>query len=180
MGLDQFAYSINSAGEKEDIAYWRKHPNLHGWMEALWVEKGYPVADLPPDPNSNTAEDISLPSNIVCAAFEPGAQTAGDRSSAQNSTNQPSLILGDIPSGDEQETDKPQRDLVFNMVPLELTLEDLDELEKAINSGELPETEGFFFGSNADEHYKQEDLDFIDNARAAISCGKRVIYDSWW
>ena len=23
-----------------EIAYWRKHPNLHGWMEALWQEKG--------------------------------------------------------------------------------------------------------------------------------------------
>ncbi len=25
-----------------EIAYWRKHPNLHGWMEELWQSKGCP------------------------------------------------------------------------------------------------------------------------------------------
>lgn len=28
-----------------EIAYWRKHPNLHGWMEALWTSKGRPGID---------------------------------------------------------------------------------------------------------------------------------------
>jgi len=28
-----------------EIAYWRKHPNLHGWMEALWISKGKPGVD---------------------------------------------------------------------------------------------------------------------------------------
>ena len=23
-----------------EIAYWRKHPNLHGWMQQLWESKG--------------------------------------------------------------------------------------------------------------------------------------------
>ena len=23
-----------------EIAYWRKHPNLHGWMQRLWESKG--------------------------------------------------------------------------------------------------------------------------------------------
>ncbi len=31
-------------GQRE-IAYWRKHPNLHGWMEQLWVAKGRPGFD---------------------------------------------------------------------------------------------------------------------------------------
>jgi hypothetical protein len=26
-----------------EIAYWRKHPNLHGWMEQLWRNKKYTV-----------------------------------------------------------------------------------------------------------------------------------------
>jgi hypothetical protein len=57
MGLDQFAYVAARSGQNEDywqqnldenlnsvpkpreIAYWRKHPNLHGWMENLWHEK---------------------------------------------------------------------------------------------------------------------------------------------
>jgi len=25
---------------RDEIAYWRKHPNLQGWMEQLWREKG--------------------------------------------------------------------------------------------------------------------------------------------
>jgi len=61
MGLDQYAYVAAKAGayseywgdenyNKEDsnpakfpkpheIAYWRKHPNLQGWMKQLWEEK---------------------------------------------------------------------------------------------------------------------------------------------
>lgn len=42
MGLDQFAYSINKDGEKVELAYWRKHPNLQGWMSDLWESKGSP------------------------------------------------------------------------------------------------------------------------------------------
>ena len=37
MGLDQFAYTTKGK-EKEEIAYWRKHNALHGWMENLWEE----------------------------------------------------------------------------------------------------------------------------------------------
>ncbi len=44
MGLDQFAYAIDNNGEKEELAYWRKHPNLQGWMEDLWASKGRPNA----------------------------------------------------------------------------------------------------------------------------------------
>jgi len=42
MGLDQYAYCIDNNGEKEELAYWRKHPNLQGWMENLWESKGRP------------------------------------------------------------------------------------------------------------------------------------------
>jgi len=48
MGLDQYAYIASKAQSvwddpsKQDLAYWRKHPNLQGWMERLWIEKGYP------------------------------------------------------------------------------------------------------------------------------------------
>jgi hypothetical protein len=56
-----YAYSANRAGARQDywdgydfeakksncpepmeLAYWRKHPNLHGWMERLWESKGCP------------------------------------------------------------------------------------------------------------------------------------------
>ena len=63
MGLDMYAYVAAKAGQQSEyydgaefdettrefvnkttpkpreLAYWRKHPNLHGWMEQLWVRK---------------------------------------------------------------------------------------------------------------------------------------------
>ena len=67
MGLDQYAYVTARAGsrdayyddvnyEKDDadpsklqqpreLAYWRKHPNLQGWMERLWLEKNPELQD---------------------------------------------------------------------------------------------------------------------------------------
>jgi hypothetical protein len=37
-GPDDFAPELREAIEQshEGIAQWRKHPNLHGWMEQLW------------------------------------------------------------------------------------------------------------------------------------------------
>ena len=64
MGLDMYAYVAARAGQQDEfyegseldkesgeyvnakvtkpieIAYWRKHPNLHGWMEQLYRERG--------------------------------------------------------------------------------------------------------------------------------------------
>jgi hypothetical protein len=66
MGLDQYMYVATQAGQRSkfyetgrydpesheftntdieeprEIGYRRKHPNLHGWMERLWEEKGRP------------------------------------------------------------------------------------------------------------------------------------------
>ena len=51
MGLDMYAiatpavikeevdFSTNNV-DGEEIKYWRKHPNLHGWMEELYYRKG--------------------------------------------------------------------------------------------------------------------------------------------
>jgi hypothetical protein len=63
MGLDMYAYVAARAGQQEEfyegaewdneikdhrnpnvnrpreIAYWRKHPNLHGWMARLWLAR---------------------------------------------------------------------------------------------------------------------------------------------
>ena len=49
MGLDMYALVTDTAlttpvdfepPAHEQLFYWRKHPNLHGWMEALYREKG--------------------------------------------------------------------------------------------------------------------------------------------
>jgi hypothetical protein len=52
VGLDQYAYAAAKAGAEWDgnnhreIAYWRKHPNLQGWMEQLWRSRNTdPSAD---------------------------------------------------------------------------------------------------------------------------------------
>ncbi len=96
MGLDQYAMARKGESKTDEegyeyyedsmeLAYWRKHPNLQGWMENLWRVKG------------NEGE--------------------------------------------------------FNCVDLELTLNDLDNLEKSLDNEALPETVGFFFGADADDHY---------------------------
>ena len=57
MGLDQFAFAIDNNGEKEELAYWRKHPNLQGWMKNLWEAKGRP--GLPDDHEPNMMGDFN-------------------------------------------------------------------------------------------------------------------------
>lgn len=143
MGLDQYAYVATKAGQQNEyydaegdfvdgewkphkptvskpreLAYWRKHPNLHGWMERLWEDK-------------MNAEGRDNPHN-------------------------------------------------FNGIELELTWEDLDELERAVTHGQLPETTGFFFGNPADDVYREQDLEFIKNARAELFMGLKVFYNSSW
>ncbi len=68
MGLDMYAYTAAKAGQQNEfyegavwdqelkesvnaavtkpreLAYWRKHANLHGWMHRLWESKGTPAA----------------------------------------------------------------------------------------------------------------------------------------
>jgi hypothetical protein len=130
MGLDMYAYAArkgqyeeywenydfktdsSSVDKPRELAYWRKHPNLHGWMHRLWEGQG----------NSGS----------------------------------------------------------FNGDELELTLEDLDRLEQDVEKGRLPATEGFFFGNDADQHYKAQDLKFIQEARIELEAGNCVFYNSSW
>jgi hypothetical protein len=134
MGLDMYAY-VGRKGQYNDfydkaewdesikdyagpvnkpheIAYWRKHPSLHGWMEKLWQSQG----------NKGT----------------------------------------------------------FNGIELELTWKDVDNLERAIKYGQLPNTEGFFFGKPADNYYYEDDLKFCVNAKAELFLGLKVFYNSSW
>ena len=127
MGLDMYAYvatkedNHTTNSSSRELAYWRKHPNLHGWMEELWRSKG-------------------------------------------------------CPGGDTDNSD----DWTFNGVELELTWDDLEQLEKDITEGNLPYTEGFFFGSPSDDYYRETDLKFIREARAELFLGLRVFYNSSW
>ena len=40
MGLDAYGKVRSPEGEVKEIAYWRKHNALHGWMEKLYRKKG--------------------------------------------------------------------------------------------------------------------------------------------
>jgi hypothetical protein len=56
----------------------------------------------------------------------------------------------------------------------------LDDLEVAVKKRQLPATSGFFFGSDADKHYYNDDLKFIQAARAEMFLGLKVFYNSSW
>ena len=126
MGLDQYAYTgkrreTNDETDYVELAYWRKHNRLEGFMKELWIEKGRPGADeLYPDD--------------------------------------------------------------FNCIMIELTPEDIDRLDEATVNDTLPETQGFFFGSDSqgDDHKKQETMKFISQARDAFAEGLKVYYSSNW
>ena len=141
MGLDMYAYVAAKAGQQaefyegsewdpdhkehrnpnvnkpREIAYWRKHPNLHGWMARLWLAR----------------------------------------------------------EGNElRELDN------FNGIELELDADDLDLLEYVVKARKLPGTSGFFFGNDADDYYYEDDLKFIQMARAEMFLGLKVFYNSSW
>lgn len=49
MGLDMYAFTTKErpatlvdfkVADVRELHYWRKHPNLHGWMQKLYYEKG--------------------------------------------------------------------------------------------------------------------------------------------
>ena len=129
MGLDMYAYRVKQAdvvgdfeiakdddgySRVDEFFYWRKHHDLHGWMERLYRSKGGP-----------------------------------------------------------QET--------FNCAKVRLTTVDLDALQHDLENGTLPETQGFFFGTNPpDAESMKEDLKFVEQARSIIGEGDAVYYDSWW
>ena len=129
MGLDMYAWRVKAedaigdfeiarnedeTGKVEEMFYWRKHHDLHGWMERLYRAKG------------------------------------GTKES-------------------------------FNCVSVRLTMEDLQSLEHDVLNNKLPETQGFFFGTNPPDQYSMEqDMKFIAEAKTAIAMGDAVYYDSWW
>ena len=62
MGLDMYAYTATKTEadyekEQREIAYWRKHPNLHGWMKQLWE---YKMMDLGESIDDRTFNGIEL------------------------------------------------------------------------------------------------------------------------
>ena len=78
-------------------------------------------------------------------------------------------------------------DGTFNCVDLDLTMDDLDMLERDIKNDNLPKTQGFFFGDDSYdyekeilEQQKKEDLEIVEEAKKAIREGYTVVYNCWW
>lgn len=126
-GAPEFEYDD---GPTDIIAYFRKHPNLHGWMEHLWLKKnGIPI-------------------------------DSGDQ-----------FIEGKYPPYDD-----------FNGKEVELTRDDINQLEKDVVSGKMKElqTTGFFFGTPSDDYYQKTLLDACNDARWRLFLKQRVFYNSSW
>ena len=68
----------------------------------------------------------------------------------------------------------------FNCVSVELTGDDLQRLRIDVDHRDLPSTQGFFFGSDSDEYYKEQDLTFVEEALELIEAGYKIEYSSWW
>jgi len=88
------------------------------------------------------------------------------------------------PMSSEERQANPE--LEFNTIALELTLEDLDQLEEDIHSKSFPATDAPFKGlwgedSYVDYKYENNDLQFVKDARSAYTQGKCVCvcFYSW-
>jgi len=75
MGLDMYAYTATQPEadneDQREIAYWRKHPNLHGWMEQLAEEKGLSYSTFNGVELELTWEDIDTLERAVKARVLP-------------------------------------------------------------------------------------------------------------
>lgn len=67
----------------------------------------------------------------------------------------------------------------FNCEKIRLYENDIDELEKAIKTWEIDDSEPFSF-SKYTSNMKKHDLHFCREAKEAIEDGYAVYYDSWW
>ena len=143
MGLDQYAYARpprkRNSEDDVQIAEWRKHNRLQGWMQNLWENKGCP--------------------------------------------NMPDLTEDELGFGS-----------AFNCVELQLTEEDINALEDDILTMTMPESNGFFWGSDSffwtDEdgndypensyYYLESDLQFVTDAKKMLDKKWRVYYSCWY
>lgn len=81
MGLDMYAMITREKPERpvdfqienaSQLHYWRKHPNLHGWMEALYFEKGGTAASFNCSPVRLTLDDLErLEADILAGNLPP-------------------------------------------------------------------------------------------------------------
>lgn len=64
----------NPIVESKEIAYWRKHPDLHGWMEELYRRKGGTEVSFNGDPVVLTERDLDELRIVVLTRSLPSTQ----------------------------------------------------------------------------------------------------------
>ena len=106
MGLDMYAFSTKAKPKTEvdfetknfepqdEVAYWRKHPNLHGWMQNLYDMKGGTSSDFNGDCVVLDSEDLDNLEDDIKAGNLP--DTSG-------------FFFGESSNGDEEN----ENDLLF-------------------------------------------------------------------
>ena len=83
MGLDMYAYIASKADtdyddtSRQEIAYWRKHPNLHGWMEKLAEKKGVTYSTFNGVELELTWDDIDMLEKDIKSGVVAGLDTKG-------------------------------------------------------------------------------------------------------
>lgn len=100
MGLDQYAMRISvkpatptdfeAETEPSELHYWRKHPNLHGWMEQLYRAKGGNSESFNCTPVELTLDDISLLEEHIKSGELPSTRGFffGESSGDENEVNE--------------------------------------------------------------------------------------------
>ena len=73
----------------------------------------------------------------------------------------------------------------LNCGQLELDAVDIAELERKMQTNQMPRSQGgFFYGhqfqDESEEEYKDQDIAFVEWAKAELEKGNKVIYSCWW
>ena len=165
MGLDQYGYTtetITQADYEVRLAEFDAMSPDEKW------EKNLPVPMLDPEGNPHLKTEISY--------WRKHNRLQGYMSDLWIEKGRPNKYF--------TEDGQPMDDY-FNCLPLELTDSDLKYMEKIVKDLNLPETNGFFFGSDSYNYLKEDrllesDLEFIQQGRIALKQGKKVYYSCWW
>jgi len=139
---------------------WRKHSRLHNLMQTIWFCKKYEGTPVPKDEKQvrNTIGDkLYIPEDQEDRAFLYRGLTAS---------------IGTV---------LPE----FNCVNVQLDITDLQIIRNFVMNDDLPFcADGMFWGhqfqEDAMKEYKDQDLEFCDQALKWLEEGKEVYYSSWW
>ena len=141
---------------------WRKHSRLHNLMQTIWFCKKYEGTPVPKDEKIvltalKNKELLSIPEDQEDRAFLYHGLTSA---------------IGTV---------LPE----FNCENLQLDETDIKVIRHFVENNRLPFcADGMFWGhqfqEDAMKQYKEQDLEFCDEALEWLKEGKEVYYSSWW